>query len=114
MAEKPEDPLVKLIGGMSAQERRVLQKSIEGGASKVGHFDHHSVHFSTNLVRFGYFSDPHIGNKCFDWKLWKTMCAFFKKVGIKVVYSPGDIVDGMSGRPGSIYELDAIGFQAHV
>ncbi len=40
------------------------------------------------------------------------MCAFFKGNGIEKVYSPGDIVDGMSGRPGAIYELEAIGFQA--
>ena len=42
------------------------------------------------------------------------MVAYFRREGIVHVYSPGDIVDGMSGRPGSIYELEAIGFQAQV
>lgn len=110
---KREDPLVKLIGGLSPDEKKLLQRSIEDRKSKVLRVDHAS-YFSNEVVKFGYFSDPHIGNKCFDWRLWEKMCAFFKREKIKMVYSPGDLVDGMSGRPGHIYELEAIGFQAQV
>lgn len=107
------DPLIKLVSGLSAEERRLLQKGIEGGDLRVKSFDH-SLKFSTELVRFGYFSDPHIGAREFDWALWRKMVAYFKKVAIKTVYSPGDIVEGMSGRAGQIYDLQAIGFRAQV
>lgn len=110
---KREDPLIKLIGGLSPEERHHLRKSIEGGDIRVKSFDHR-LHFSTHLIRFGYFSDPHIGAREFDWLLWRKMAAFFREVGVKIVYSPGDIVEGMSGRPGQIYDLEAIGFQAQV
>ncbi len=99
----------KPLDKLTPQERKTVLAGLRGGQKPVRLHKHH---FSTDHVRFGYFSDPHIGNKCFDWKLWETMCAYFKAKGIKRIYSPGDIVDGMSGRPGSVYELEAIGFNA--
>jgi len=99
----------KPLDKLSPDERKIVLAGLRGGQRTVRHHKHH---FSTDHVRFGYFSDPHIGNKCFDWRLWDTMCQYFKRKGITRVYSPGDIVDGMSGRPGSLYELEAIGFNA--
>lgn len=100
--DKPFDKL-------TPQERKLVLAGLRGGQRTVRHYKHH---FSNNHVRFGYFSDPHIGSKYFDWKLWEWMSAVFKHEGVEKVYSPGDIVEGMSGRPGSLYELEAIGFRA--
>lgn len=93
-----EDEQRVLLSGIN--QRRIVKKYVHeiGGRS----------------VRFGYFSDSHIGSNCFDYKLWDRMVCHFKSEKIKVVYSPGDIVEGMSGRDGQVYELDAIGFQAQV
>lgn len=101
--------MAKAFEKLSPEEQKTVLKGLRGGQRTVCHYKHR---FSNNHVRFGYFSDPHIGSKYFDWKLWETMCAYFKAQGIKKVYSPGDIVDGMSGRPGGVYELEAIGFRA--
>lgn len=101
----------KSFDKLTPEERKIVLKGLRGGQRTVRHYKHH---FSNNHVRFGVFSDPHIGSTSFDWKLWGVMCAFFKKEGITKVYCPGDVVEGMAQRPGSVYELEAIGFRAQV
>jgi len=103
--------LTKLIEKLTPAEQKSLEKSLTGTNRAVLTHDHS---FSGRCVRFGYFSDSHIGNKVFNKALWDKMVAYFKYQHIIHVYSPGDIVEGMSGRPGSIYELEAIGFRAQV
>jgi len=101
----------KRLESLSPEERKLVLRGLRGGQKPVRQYRHS---FSSNHVRFGYFSDPHIGSKYFDWSLWGKMVSLFKAEGIETVYSPGDIVEGMSGRPGNIYELEAIGFNAQV
>jgi predicted phosphodiesterase len=103
--------LAELIKKLTPAEQKSLEKSLQGNNRTVLVHDHS---FSTDYVRFGYFSDPHIGNRAFNKPLWEQMVAYFKREKIRTIYSPGDIVDGMSGRPGNVYELEAIGFKAQV
>lgn len=65
---------------------------------------------SSKHVKFGYFSDPHIGHEQFSEKGFEYMRKQFDKEGVDLVLCPGDILEGMSGRPGHIYELTHIGF----
>jgi hypothetical protein len=46
--------------------------------------------------------------------LWDKMCRAFKQEGVEFIVTPGDHLEGMSGRPGHIYELDQIGFQKQI
>lgn len=55
-----------------------------------------------------------MGIKNFHEDLWRQMIFFFRKEGIKNVYCAGDNLEGMSGRPGHIYELAHIGAQAQL
>lgn len=99
-----------LLGGLSPEEQKAIAKSMRGRRPK-GLVDHK---FSTNHIRFGYYSDPHVGSKYFSEKLWMLMLARFKSEGIDTIYSPGDNLEGMSGRPGHIYELAQIGASAQI
>lgn len=99
------------LDSLTPLEQKMVLRGLRAGHKPVPHYRHD---FDQKHVRFGYFSDPHIGSKYFDWHLWSKMVAHFKNEGIKTVYSPGDIVEGMSGRPGNVYELEAIGFNAQV
>lgn len=110
MAKKASE-LVELVSALSPEEQREILKSLKTGKRVIKTHNHT---FSSDRIRFGYFSDSHIGAKEFDWLLWEKMATFFRKEKIKVVYSPGDIVEGMSGREGQIYDLEAIGFQAQI
>lgn len=100
----------KVFDNLTESEIKVLKKGLSGQRKAAKH--NHS--FSSKSIKFGYFADAHIGSKEFDWNLWDKMVAYFKKEGIKTVYSAGDIVEGMSNRPGQIYDLEAIGFRAQV
>jgi len=98
------------LKGLSPAEKRAVLKGIQGQAKKkTFRHDFGSQHF-----KFGYFSDSHIGHKMFSDELWDKMVKFFKREKIKVVYSPGDILEGMSGREGHIYELSHIGATAQI
>lgn len=69
-----------------------------------------SVPISGKSFSFGYFSDAHIGNKKFNQPLFDYMVRFFKKEKPDFILNPGDHVEGMSNRPGHVYELDQVGF----
>jgi predicted phosphodiesterase len=61
-------------------------------------------------IKIGIMGDTHIGESHFDEGLFKFASEIFRKEGIKNIYHTGDILEGMSGRPGHIYELSQIGF----
>jgi len=97
-----------LLNGLSNEEKRQIVKRLQV-SKKPRKFIHN---FSGKYLRFGYFSDSHIGSVSFSEKLWMKMCAYFKREKINTVYCPGDIIEGMSGRDGHIYELTHIGATA--
>ena len=71
-------------------------------------------HSRIGRVKIGILADTHIGHKKFDEGFMKFASETFRKEGIKNVYHAGDICEGMSGRPGHVYELKHIGFSAQV
>lgn len=68
----------------------------------------------TAHIRYGAFSDPHIGSKYFDQYLFEEMIRRFNKEGLDFIVDAGDHAEGMSGRPGHIYELEDIGYNAQL
>lgn len=108
--QKKPDPglsrLQDLISGLSPDEQKLLEASIRGHSRQLKVFDHS---FSTNHIKFGYYSDPHVGVIQFKEALWMQMLARFKEEGIEIVYCPGDNVEGMSGRPGHVFQLSHVG-----
>jgi len=68
--------------------------------------------FSTDAedCKYIYFSDAHIGEKHFDEPLFYQMIDTIKEEKPDFVIDVGDHLEGMSGRPGHVYELDLIGF----
>lgn len=78
--------LLEAIGGLNEAERKQLLRSLRGG-KPAQHVIHH---FSGKRVKFGYYSDPHVGEKHFSEKLWMQMLSYFKRAGITNVYCPGD------------------------
>jgi len=95
---------------LTPHEEKLIKQSLRAKPPK-NVFDHT---FKGNLIRFGYFSDTHMGEKYFHESLWRSMIFTFQKEEIKHVYGAGDILEGMSGRPGHIYELAHIGASAQL
>ena len=67
-------------------------------------------YFEKNL-KIGVFSDCHIGHEMFDIPFFKHMVRVFKRERVSRIYQVGDILEGMSNRPGHVYELNRIGFE---
>lgn len=106
-----KEKLIAELDNLTPAERKAVLKSIKGGRTPDRSVDH-SKRFSDKVIRFGVYSDPHMGCSEFREELWHTMLARFRMEGIKTVYCPGDNLEGMSGRPGHVYELSHIGFEA--
>lgn len=96
--------------GISEEEALIALKSSHSDRR----FNVTNVPISTKSFSFGYFSDPHIGSKAFSNPLFDYMVRFFKKEKPDMILNPGDHTEGMSGRPGHVYELSHIGFAQQV
>lgn len=60
----------------------------------------------------GYFSDTHIGSKCFREDWFDIMVEDFNKHKVDAVVCSGDVTDGLYiHRPGHIFELEKLGFK---
>jgi len=104
--------LNQLIENMDEAEQQMLHKQLSATKVKTGGRVNH--HFSNKRVKIGILGDMHIGIKGFDPKLTERAFKFWKREGVDAIYSIGDILEGMSGRPGHIYELDQVGFNAQI
>lgn len=68
-------------------------------------------HDVDKIIRIGIVSDTHMGSIFHQKTYLQTAYDDFEKQGITHVYHAGDISDGLyTNRPGSVYELYAIGF----
>lgn len=56
--------------------------------------------------------DSHIGHSKFREDWWYSMIDRAMDEKVDFCWHTGDILEGMSNRPGHIYELDAVGFEA--
>lgn len=93
--------------GLSPSELERVLKSVENSSPKQRQV--FSDYFKKR-TKIGAFSDCHIGAKEFDEPFFKYMIKTFSKNKISRAYNCGDTLEGMSGRPGHIYELSEIGF----
>lgn len=67
------------------------------------------IDFPEAHVKFGYFTDAHIGHKAYRPDIMSHMAEKYKKEGVDFIVNSGDTIEGMSGRDGHIYELDYLG-----
>jgi predicted phosphodiesterase len=99
------------IENLSDKEISLLLKTIEEEpVEKKKHFHY----FNKNHVKIGVMSDTHIGHSRCDEDFILSAFKHFEKAGVEAIYHAGDILEGMSGRDGHIYELSHVGFQAQM
>lgn len=109
--EMPYDnsTIKKLLSRFSTTE---LEAIAEGGRFMPGAAKIPIVNFEGRHIRFGAITDTHIGHKCFsEDRLFKAY-EEFKKEKVEFVTHSGDLTEGMSHRPGHVYELTHIGYDA--
>jgi predicted phosphodiesterase len=101
--------LTQILSKLSPKEKAAILRNASEVPPEVKPWE-----MSTDVVRFGVMSDTHVGHKNFreDW-LYRAY-DFWAKCGAEFIYHSGDIVEGMSGRDGQIYELTKFGFEEQV
>lgn len=72
------------------------------------------IDFPDRHVKFGVFSDAHMGHMCYRPDILEKMIKDGKRQGIEFYLNSGDTIEGMSGREGHIYELSHIGASAQL
>jgi predicted phosphodiesterase len=92
--------------------QKELQAIAEGGRILPGIDKVPIISFEGKRIRFGAISDTHIGHQMFDEARLFQAFEEFKKEGVEFITHSGDVTEGMSHRPGHVYELDAIGYDA--
>jgi predicted phosphodiesterase len=88
-----------------------LQAIAAGGAGGLG-TRRHVVERSGRHVKFGFLTDTHIGSIYFREELFDNILQTCREEGCEFLAHSGDVTEGMSNRPGHVYELSEIGFSA--
>jgi predicted phosphodiesterase len=70
------------------------------------------VSFSGKRIRFGTITDTHIGHKRSPVSRIEQAFEVFHQERVDFITHSGDVTEGMSHRPGHIYELDHLGYDA--
>jgi predicted phosphodiesterase len=95
--------------GISEGELKALISSARG---KIAQPKRKAMRKATGSIKALVLSDTHIGHNKFKYELFDQAVKDSKDCDI--ILHPGDHLEGMSGRPGHIYELDRIGYQAQM
>lgn len=69
------------------------------------------ISFSGKRIKIGCISDTHIGHQNFSKERLFQAFEEFKKEKVDFITHSGDVCEGMSNRPGHIYELNCLGYE---
>lgn len=80
---------------------------IQAGMPKIPMID-----FTGSNIKIGIITDTHIGSIYFDEDILYKAFEVFENEGVEFIVHAGDVTEGMSNRPGHVYELSNIGYNA--
>jgi len=107
----PEVDKSKLLSKIASTYSDAELKAIANGGRIVpGMTKVPVISFEGEHIRIGVITDTHIGNKCFSEQRLFQAFEEFQKEKVDFIAHAGDVTEGMSNRPGHVYELDQIGY----
>lgn len=89
-----------------------LQSIANGGGLVNDKPETPKVDFKGDHYKFLFFTDPHIGSVYFEEAYLNAALVECEKEKVDAIMIAGDITEGMSNRPGHIYELNDLGYDA--
>ncbi|MCK5625052.1 hypothetical protein KAI04_04370 [Candidatus Pacearchaeota archaeon] len=92
---------------ISEDELKSILKSTKKSKPESGRLKY--LDFKDNHIKFTVISDLHLGHNRYRPDILEHAIENSKKQGSEFYCIPGDIIEGMSGRDGHIYELSHIG-----
>ena len=89
-----------------------LEAIAKGGRIVPGYGKVPVISFEGERIRIGAMTDTHIGSiKMIPDRIYQAF-EVFRKEKVDFITHSGDVTEGMSNRPGHVYELSAIGYDA--
>lgn len=101
------EDMVEAEFGMSPEEIKKILKN--AGQSEPRSYETRKLPLRSKWIKFGVLSDTHMGHKMYRPDILKHAVKNFNTQDVEFVLMPGDILEGMSGREGHVYELSHIG-----
>lgn len=100
----------KLINQISNRYSIEELKIIAKGSPIKPQIEKPLINFSGDHIKIGVMGDTHLGSKyTFERDIYSAF-EHFKKEGVDLVCHTGDVTEGLSHRPGHMYELDYLGY----
>jgi predicted phosphodiesterase len=107
----PEVDKSKLLSQIASNYTDAELKAIaNGGRIMPGMTKVPVIDFDGEKIRIGIITDTHIGSKQFSEQRLFQAFDEFRKAKVDFIVHAGDVTEGMSNRPGHIYELDQLGY----
>lgn len=97
----------KILENYSETELKVIAEGKNFLLEKSKKLD---INFEGTTVKIGVFGDTHIGHMKFYPQRVYAAFEEFKKAKVDFICHTGDVTEGMSHRPGHIYELTHLGY----
>lgn len=108
MDQYDKNKLLKEIYDRYSQDE--LKAIANGGRIIPGSEPVPVISFEGEHIRIGAITDTHIGHQRFsDDRLYQAF-EEFRKEKVDLITHSGDVTEGLSHRPGHVFELDAIGY----
>jgi len=112
--EKTNPELERLQKYLKREKISPLEAITAIHSSKKQQIKQPRLNISGKSFQYMYLSDTHIGHKSFKENMFDKFVRVAKKEKPDFVLHPGDHLEGMSGRPGHIYELTHLGFENQI
>ncbi len=97
---------------LSLEDIKLIIK--QKGSSKPLLNNSKKLSFNSKRLKFGVISDTHMGHNKYRPDILEHAVNYFRKQKVEFVLHCGDILEGMSGREGHVYELDYVGASAQM
>lgn len=103
-----EERLVKLMDKYKISNHDL--ETILKNSKKKPHINSKKIDVGSKKFYYAYFSDSHMGSNSFRPDVYEKMLKLINMYKPDFVINVGDTLEGMSNRPGHVYELTHIGF----
>lgn len=114
MARSSQRKIERTIQQLGLSEDEAIAY-LKNSRNKRPEVKQHSHDFGTSHIKVIFTADWHLGNKCARLDLVEVLFEYARREKVECIYNAGDITDGMyTNRPGHIYELCDIGYDAQL
>lgn len=113
-ASTRQPPVDKVLSAVREKFSDAELKRLVNGADANPSFNTVRHDFDGDVITFGAFTDTHLGSIYTDPEMINIAFDVFDKNNVEFIIHAGDVHEGLSHRPGHMYECSHIGYSAQL